>query len=45
MENKQSYKSWTISDEFWEKIKDHIPKHKRDLNKEYKIQSVEEENP
>jgi hypothetical protein len=29
-------KSWTISDEFWEAIKDLIPKPKRDENKKYK---------
>ncbi|MDR0965138.1 MAG: transposase, partial [Myxococcales bacterium] len=29
-------KSWTISDEFWETIKDLIQKPKRDENKKYK---------
>ncbi len=33
---KKSYKSWTISDEFWEAIKDEIPVYERDPNKEYK---------
>jgi transposase len=37
METKQSsYQSWTISDEFWEAIKDELPKHERDPEKEYK---------
>ena len=35
MDEKKSYKSWTISDEFWEKVKDVIPDTgtKRDPNK------------
>ena len=37
METKQSsYQSWTISDEFWEVIKDELPKSERDPNREYK---------
>jgi transposase len=28
-------KSWTLSDEFWEQIKDHIPQPKRDPNRSY----------
>lgn len=28
-------KPWTLSDEFWEKIKDEIPKRKRDAKREY----------
>ena len=35
MEGKKSYQSWTISDEFWEAIKDEIPKRERDPNKKY----------
>lgn len=36
MEERKSYKSWTISDEFWEAVKEYIPKHKRDPQKVYK---------
>jgi len=36
MEKPKSYKSWTISDEFWDEVKAHIPKRKRDPNKTYK---------
>lgn len=36
MIGKESYKSWTISDELWEKIKQYIPKHERNPNKVYK---------
>lgn len=36
MEKKKSYQSWTISDEFWEAIKDKIPVKKRDPQKKYK---------
>lgn len=36
MEEKKSYQSWTISDEFWEEIKDKIPVKKRDPQKKYK---------
>lgn len=32
----KSYKSWTISDELWEAIKDEIPKQERDPNRIYK---------
>ena len=37
MEKEKSYKSWTISDEFWEEVKDEIPKRKtvRDPDKTY----------
>ena len=35
MEEQKSYKSWTISDEFWDAIKDYIPFYKRDPQKEY----------
>ena len=35
MAEKKGYQSWTISDEFWEAIKDEIPKKERDLNKKY----------
>lgn len=37
MDEKKSYKSWTISDEFWAKVKDVIPDTgtKRDPNKVY----------
>jgi len=36
MIGKQSYQSWTISDEFWEVIKPYIPQHQRMPNKTYK---------
>ena len=36
MIDKQAYKSWTLSDEFWDRVKVYIPKHQRDPNKEYK---------
>lgn len=36
MDEKRSYQSWTISDEFWEAVKDQIPVKKRDPKKEYK---------
>lgn len=36
MEGKKSYQSWTISDAFWEAIKEEIPKKKRDPQKTYK---------
>jgi transposase len=36
MEKQKSYQSWTISDEFWDAIKDYIPTYKRDPQKEYK---------
>lgn len=36
MEKLKSYKSWTISDEFWEAIKNELPTHERDPNKDYK---------
>lgn len=39
MIGKQSYQSWTISDEFWEVIKPYIPKHERDSSKKYKRKS------
>lgn len=32
----KSYKSWTISDEYWEEIKCYLPDHKRDPNRVYK---------
>lgn len=32
----RSYQSWTISDEFWDAVKDLIPKKERDSNKEYR---------
>ena len=35
MEKKKSYKSWELSDEFWDVVKDEIPEYKRDENKEY----------
>ena len=35
MGGKKSYKSWTISDEFWEIIKGEIPKKERDPKKTY----------
>ena len=31
-----SYQSWTISDAFWEAVKEYIPIHEREPNKEYK---------
>jgi len=36
MEKQKSYKSWTISDAFWDAIKDYIPFYKRDPQIEYK---------
>ena len=33
---KTGYQSWTISDEFWEQIKDLVPVRQRDANKIYK---------
>jgi transposase len=36
MEEKKSKKSWEISDEFWEAIKDKVPKRKRIAEKKYK---------
>jgi len=36
MEEKKSYKSWTISDAFWEAVKEDIPKRGRNSGKEYK---------
>jgi len=36
MKELKSYKSWTISDEFWEAIKDEVPAHERDPEREYK---------
>ena len=35
-EKKKYYRSWTLSDELWERVKDEIPKRKRDSDKEYK---------
>jgi len=34
-EEKKSYKSWTISDAFWEAVKEDIPKRCRNSGKEY----------
>jgi len=36
MIGKQAYKSWTLSDELWEKVKIYIPEHQRDPGKKYK---------
>lgn len=36
MSEKKSCQAWTISDEFWEEIKEEIPKKKRDPAKKYK---------
>lgn len=36
MSEKKSYQSWTISDEFWNEVKDLIPQRERDPNKTYK---------
>ena len=36
IEKKKYYRSWTLSDELWERVKDEIPQRKRDTNKEYK---------
>jgi transposase len=30
------YKSWTITDELWEKVMPYIPEHQRDESREYK---------
>lgn len=35
MSEKKSYQSWTISDEFWERIQEDIPKTERDPKKNY----------
>lgn len=35
MSEKKSTQSWTISDEFWEAIKDEVPVKKRDPQKHY----------
>jgi transposase len=32
---KKSYKSWAISAEFWDAVKDEIPQHKREEGREY----------
>ena len=36
MAEKQGYQSWTVSDEFWEAVKDAVPKKERDPQKTYK---------
>ncbi len=36
MSEKKSYQTWTISDKFWQVIKEEIPKKERDPAKEYK---------
>lgn len=36
METQKSYKSWTVSEEFWEAVKGYIPKRERDPKKVYK---------
>ena len=36
IEKKRYSRSWTLSDELWEKVKDEIPKRQRDENKTYK---------
>ncbi|GHV39993.1 hypothetical protein FACS189490_04500 [Clostridia bacterium] len=36
MIGKEGYKSWTITDEFWEKVNPYIPEHQRYENREYK---------
>ena len=36
IEKKKYSRSWTLSDELWEKVKDEIPKRQRDENKTYK---------
>lgn len=35
MIGKQAYKSWTVSDEFWEAVRGYIPEHERDTGKTY----------
>ncbi len=35
MEEKKIYQSWTISDEFWDVIKEDIPKKEQDPKKKY----------
>lgn len=35
MSEKKSYQSWTISDEFWERIKKLVPRRERDPKKKY----------
>ena len=36
MDEKKSYQAWTLSDEFWDEVKEHIPKKERDPNRTYK---------
>ena len=36
IEKQKYYRSWTLSDELWERVKDKIPQRKRDENKKYK---------
>ncbi len=45
MTGKKSYQSWTISDEFWNEIKDKIPKRERDLKKTYKNKAGQGRKP
>ena len=33
IEKQKYYRSWTLSDELWERVKDKIPQRKRDENK------------
>jgi transposase len=36
MEEQKSYKSWTVSEEFWEVVKGYVPKRERDPKRIYK---------
>ena len=45
MEGSKGYKSWKIADEFWEKVKDLIPKKERDPQKEYQRKPGAGRNP
>lgn len=45
MSEKKSYESWKISDEFWNEVKDLIPKKERDPNKTYKNKAGQGRKP
>lgn len=37
IEKKKYYRSWTLSDELWERVKNEIPQRKRDPEKECEL--------
>lgn len=45
MKGKKRYKSWTISDEFWEAIKEDIPRPERNPQKQYVHAPGQERKP